>query len=124
MRKHWRSRSSPCSNDMLLMHPIASGVSKWVTRSGRSRVMVHVSRMKKAWWISRAIRGGGCLPTDARQQRNRTLTLGAPGLFIRVVASSLLLNAVFPTDVLAQTRPAAVTQQAPAQPFNTEQLDA
>ena len=87
--------------------------------------MVHVSRMKKAWWISRAIRGGGCLPTDvARQQRNRTLTLGAPGLFMRAVASGLLLNAVFPTDVLAQTRPTAVTQQAPAQPFSTEQLDA
>ena len=87
--------------------------------------MIHVSRMKKAWWISRAIRGRGCLPTDvARQQRNRTLTLGAPGLFMRAVASGLLLNAVFPTDALAQTRPTAVTQQAPAQPFSTEQLDA
>ena len=87
--------------------------------------MIHVSRMKKAWWISRAIRGGGCLPTDvARQQRNRTLTLGAPGLFMRAVASGLMLNAVFPTDVLAQARPTAVTQPAPAQPFNTEQLDA
>ena len=87
--------------------------------------MVHVSRMKKPWWISRAIQGGGTPPTDvARQRRNRTLTLGAPGLFMRAVASGLLLNAVFPTDVLAQTRPTAVTQQAPAQPFSTEQLDA
>ena len=43
---------------------------------------------------------------------------------MRAVASGLLLNAVFPTDVLAQTRPTAVTQQAPAQPFSAEQLDA
>ena len=73
----------------------------------------------------RAIQGGGTPPTDvARQRRNRTLTLGAPGLFMRAMASGLLLNAVFPTDVLAQARPTAVTQQAPAQPFSTEQLDA
>ena len=87
--------------------------------------MIHVSRTKRAWWIWRAIRGGGCLRTDgARQQRNRTLTLGAPGLLMRAMASGLLLYAVFPTDVLAQARPTAVTQQAPAQPFSTEQLDA
>ena len=43
---------------------------------------------------------------------------------MRAVASGLLLNAVFPTDVLVQTRLTAITQQAPAQPFSTEQLDA
>ena len=45
--------------------------------------------------------------------------------FIRVLASSLVLNATFPLDVLAQTNPAAIAQPpATAQPFNAEQLDA
>jgi hypothetical protein len=43
---------------------------------------------------------------------------------MRIVASSLMLNAVIATDVLAQTAPAAVAQQAPDQKFSTEQLDA
>ena len=43
---------------------------------------------------------------------------------MRVLASSLMLNATFPLDVLAQTAPAAVAQSATGQPFNTEQLDA
>ncbi|MDR3534271.1 MAG: DUF3300 domain-containing protein [Rhodopila sp.] len=43
---------------------------------------------------------------------------------MRVLASSLILNATFPIDVLAQTTPAAVAQPATARPFNTEQLDA
>ena len=43
---------------------------------------------------------------------------------MRVLASSLMLNATFPLDVLAQTAPAAVAQPATGQPFNTEQLDA
>src|SRR5271166_3125 len=46
------------------------------------------------------------------------------GRFMRVLASSLMLNATFPLDVLAQTAPAAVAQPAANQPFNTEQLDA
>ena len=46
------------------------------------------------------------------------------GRFIRVLASSLMLNATFPLDVLAQTTPAAIAQPATGQPFNTEQLDA
>ena len=46
------------------------------------------------------------------------------GRFMRVLASSLMLNATFPLDVLAQTAPAAVAQPATGQPFNTEQLDA
>ena len=46
------------------------------------------------------------------------------GRFMRVLASSLMLNATFPLDVLAQTTPAAVAQPATGQPFNTEQLDA
>ena len=45
--------------------------------------------------------------------------------FIRVLASSLVLNATFPLDILAQTNPAAIAQPpATAQPFNAEQLDA
>src|SRR6476659_384042 len=45
--------------------------------------------------------------------------------FIRVLASSLVLNATFPLDVLAQTNPAVIAQPpATAQPFNAEQLDA
>ena len=66
------------------------------------------------------------VPADGRRTatRNRTLTLGAPGLFMRVLASSLMLNATFPLDVLAQTTPAAVAQPATGQPFNAEQLDA
>jgi hypothetical protein len=43
---------------------------------------------------------------------------------MRVLASSLVLNATFPLDVLAQTNPAAIAQPASAQPFNAEQLDA
>ncbi len=46
------------------------------------------------------------------------------GRFMRVLASSLLLNAAFPLDILAQTPPATVAQPAAGQPFNTEQLDA
>ena len=46
------------------------------------------------------------------------------GRFVRVLASSLILNAVFPWDVLAQTPPATVVQPATGQPFNAEQLDA
>jgi hypothetical protein len=44
--------------------------------------------------------------------------------FIRVLASSLILNGTFPLDLLAQPSPVAVAQPATAQPFNTEQLDA
>ena len=52
--------------------------------------------------------------------------------FIRVLASSLILNATFPLEVLAQRPPPAITQPAPTavgqpaigQPFSTEQLDA
>ena len=45
--------------------------------------------------------------------------------FIRVLASSLVLNATFPLDVLAQTNPAAIAQPpASTQPFSAEQLDA
>ena len=46
------------------------------------------------------------------------------GRLMRILASSLMLNATFPLDVLAQTTPAAVAQPATGQPFNTEQLDA
>ena len=45
--------------------------------------------------------------------------------FMRVLASSLMLNAMSPLDVLAQTNPAAIAQPQPtAQPFSAEQLDA
>ena len=45
--------------------------------------------------------------------------------FIRVLASSLVLNATFPLDMLAQTNPAVIAQPpATAQPFSAEQLDA
>jgi Protein of unknown function (DUF3300) len=46
------------------------------------------------------------------------------GRLLRVLASSLILNATFPLDILAQTAPAAVAQPATGQPFNTGQLDA
>ena len=49
------------------------------------------------------------------------------GRFMRAVASSLMLNATFPLDVLAQRPPAIAAGpagQPPGQPFNTEQLDA
>ena len=52
------------------------------------------------------------------------LSTFSAGRFMRVLASSLMLNATFPLDVLAQTAPAAVAQPATGQPFNTEQLDA
>ena len=45
--------------------------------------------------------------------------------FIRVLASSLVLNATFPLDMLAQTNPAVIAQPpVTAQPFSAEQLDA
>ena len=45
--------------------------------------------------------------------------------FIKVLASSLVLNATFPLDMLAQTNPAVIAQPpATAQPFSAEQLDA
>ena len=66
--------------------------------------MVHVSRM--------------------RGPPHRRLTLAAPCLAMRIAASSLMLNAVIATEVLAQTAPTAVAQQAPDQKFSTEQLDA
>ena len=46
------------------------------------------------------------------------------GRLMRLLASSLILNATFPIDVFAQTTPAAAAQPATAQPFNAEQLDA
>ena len=46
------------------------------------------------------------------------------GQFMRLLASSLILNATFPIDVFAQTTQAAAAQPATAQPFNAEQLDA
>ena len=52
------------------------------------------------------------------------LSTVSAGRFLRVVASSLMLNATFPLDVIAQTPPAAASQPAAGQPFNTEQLDA
>ena len=52
------------------------------------------------------------------------LSTVSAGRFMRVLASSLMLNATFPLDVLAQTTPAAVAQPATGQPFNAEQLDA
>ena len=44
--------------------------------------------------------------------------------FIRVLASSLILNGTFPLDLLAQPTPVAVAQPTAAQQFITEQLDA
>ena len=46
------------------------------------------------------------------------------GRFVRLLASSLILNATFPIDVFAQTTQAAAAQPATAQPFNAEQIDA
>ena len=43
---------------------------------------------------------------------------------MRVLASSLILNATLPFEVLAQATPTAAAQPATAQPFSAEQLDA
>jgi len=43
---------------------------------------------------------------------------------MRLVASGLILQVGFPWEAVAQQTPAAVSQSAPAQPFNAEQLDA
>src|SRR5271165_17667 len=43
---------------------------------------------------------------------------------MRLLASSLMLHATFPLDLLAQTTPAAVGQPATAQGYSAEQLDA
>jgi hypothetical protein len=60
--------------------------------------------------------------TDKKQPK--TLAERLVGRFTRVLASSLILNATFPLDVLGQTTPTAVAQPDTAQPFSTEQLDA
>jgi hypothetical protein len=98
--------------------------------------MINVCRMRRAWWALPLIDGvgpaqrkqsrNGAEEAKARRLQNRTVTLGAfkAGRFMRVLASSLMLNATFPLDILAQTSPAAVAQPATGQPFNTEQLDA
>ena len=72
--------------------------------------MIIVCHIRRAWWVLRLVR---------RRRRG-----AAPARFMRVLASSLMLHATFPLDVLAQTAPAAVAQPAVGQPFNTEQLDA
>jgi Protein of unknown function (DUF3300) len=53
-----------------------------------------------------------------------TLSAFSAGRFMRVLASSLMLNTTFPLDVFAQTTPAAASKPAAGQPFNPEQLDA
>ena len=90
--------------------------------------MINVCRIWRAWRALPLIRRfrNGAEEAKARRRRTRTVTLGGvkAGRFMRVLASSLMLNATFPLDVLAQTAPAAVAQPATGQPFNTEQLDA
>ena len=90
--------------------------------------MIKVSCIRKAWLISRAIRECGHGSTEVERQRRekRMITLGGciAGNFMRLWASSLILNAALPFDVLAQTPPASTAQPAAAQPFNAEQLDA
>ena len=88
--------------------------------------MINVCRMRR--WALPLIRGikNGAEEAKALRRQTRTVTLGGfkAGRFMRVLASSLMLNATFPLDILAQTGPAAVAQPATGQPFNTEQLDA
>src|SRR5271156_5574665 len=90
--------------------------------------MINLGRMRTAWLVSRAIRGCGPGPprADTQGRKKPTITLGGgvAGNFMRLLASSLILNATFPFNALAQTPPAATTQPATAQPFNAEQLDA
>ncbi len=90
--------------------------------------MIKVGRMRTAWLVSRAIPGcgHGSPRAETQSRKNRTVTLGGcvAGNLMRVLASSLMLNATFPFDALAQTPPAATAQPATAQPFNAEQLDA
>ena len=88
--------------------------------------MINVCRMRR--WALPLIRRikNGAEEAKAHRRQTRTVTLGGfkAGRFMRVLASSLVLNATFPLDILAQTGPAAVAQPATGQPFNTEQLDA
>jgi hypothetical protein len=56
--------------------------------------------------------------------RGRNIRENRIGRLARVLASSLILNATFPLDALAQATPTAVAQSATTQPFNAEQLDA
>ena len=46
------------------------------------------------------------------------------GWFSRILASALVVYAIFPLEVLAQTPPPAAAQPPPAQQFSPEQLDA
>src|SRR5499427_3752785 len=109
------------------MHLIGrDAFARLVTQSRRRLVMIHVSRVRKAWWILCATgsRGRGSVAAGRQRPQNRTPTLSAPGLLMRVVASGLMLIATFPLDALAQSAPTAAAPQAPDQKFSTEQLDA
>ena len=90
--------------------------------------MIDVGRMKRTWLGSRLFRRCRVGSTKAKRQvvENRTIMLGGylSSNFMRVLTSSLILNATCPLDVLAETPPTAVAQPAAGQQFNAEQLDA
>src|SRR5215472_6577478 len=77
--------------------------------------MIKLGRMWSVWQALSALRVSG-------HGRNRTGTIG--GRLMRIVASSLILNATFPIDVFAQSTQPTAVEPATAQPFNNEQLEA
>ena len=79
--------------------------------------MIHKGRMTMSWWMPRTLKG------RASNAMKRKLTLGAPSLLMRLVASGLMFTATFPADAFAQAAPTAVAQQSPDQKFSAEQLD-
>jgi hypothetical protein len=46
------------------------------------------------------------------------------GRLVRLLAGGLIFNATFPLDALAAPSSVSVAAPVPAQPFDTEQLDA
>jgi hypothetical protein len=98
-----------------------------VTIPAGRHLMINVCRLRRAWRVLLPRRCRHEAPdAKSRGRRNRTVTPRERkvGRFLRVLASSLMLHATFPLDVLAQAAPGAVAQPATGQPFNTEQLDA
>src|SRR6185437_9152265 len=95
---------------------------------GESGPMVGVSSLLSAWAVLWDVRRGRARSarTGVPGHRPPTGTSGRPkaGLTMRLVASGLILQVGFPWEAVAQQTPAAVSQSAPAQPFNAEQLDA
>ena len=95
--------------------------------SAEHRQMFMVDRTRRAWRVLQMVRWSNCRltrrPIERSKKQGVTRRPYIPGRFMRLLASSLMLNASFPLEVFAQASPTAVSQSTTDQPFNAEQLD-